>query len=118
MEEIYKQILKKFKEELDTDKNADFIEVLFQERKDTLYQSIIQNEEYKNLLTDYNSNSKSIKTNFENGDEIVNAIEECEDNLSQMQVLSEKLMYEYGLCDGIRLMMAILKKQKEDCNNE
>lgn len=109
MEEIYKQILKKFKEELDTDKNADFIEVLFQERSDTLRQAITKNHEYQNVINELNNADVKIENKFDNGKEIIFAIGEHEEKMCEAQSVSEKLMYQYGVVDGMRLMMSVLK---------
>lgn len=118
MEEIYKQILKKFKDELDIDKNADFIEVLFQERSDTLRQAITKNHEYQNVINELNNADFKIENKFDNGKEIIFAIGEHEEKMCEAQSISEKLMYQYGVVDGMRLMMSVFKNNKGGTNDE
>ena len=102
--------------------NNSLIEKIYQERKDSLYQhSVLDNEKikeinkqkpitYDNLLTAI----KNLPPHFNNTREfILERLEGYIDRQNCLVAYDKKKFYKNGFCDGVQLMLEILKTEND-----
>ncbi len=103
--ELIEQILEKLENDLHIEKNADFIAELFEDRADTIHFEITKHEEYKKYIDKMNVIDEEIKEKFSNYWDIMKVIEKSRNITYKNSDLCEKLMYKYGVYDGMKLIL-------------
>ena len=103
--ELIEQILEKLEDELHIEKNSDFIGELFDDRADTIHSEITKHKEYKKNIDKMNVIDEEIKEKFSNYWDIIKLIEKSRNITYKNSDLCEKLMYKYGVYDGMKLIL-------------
>lgn len=103
--ELIEQILEKLEDELHIEKNSDFIGELFDDRADTIHSEITKHKEYKKYIDQINEIDEEIKEKSNNYWDIIKVIEKSRNITYKNSDLCEKLMYKYGLYDGMKLIL-------------
>ena len=94
METTYSQIIKRLEKELNMENNLNIIDELFETRGEDYHLAITNNEEHNEIKKD----NKHYK-------EFLKAFEKYEDASCDMGYLTEKLMYKFGLLDGMKIIL-------------
>lgn len=103
--EIGNKIVRGLEEELYVERNIDFIGELFEKRAETIHIAITKNEEYEEYLEGLKEINNEIREKFNNSKEIIRMIEMYENAERKGSRLYEKVMYKYGMHDGIKLIL-------------
>lgn len=103
--ELIEQILEKLENELHIEKNSDFIGELFDDRSDTIHSEITKHKEYKKYIDEINEIDEEIKEKFNNYWDIIKLIEKSRNVTYKNSELCEKLMYKYGIYDGMKSIL-------------
>lgn len=85
-------------------RNNNFIEDLFNDRSEKFHKAITQNKEYKEYMKKINNIDEEITEKFKNRWEIIHMIEKYTNATFECEELCEKLMYKYGVLDGLLLI--------------
>lgn len=105
MEEIYDKIIKRLEKELKMENYENVIDELFEIRGENFHRAIMDNEEHQKLREKRKQVENEIRKNNENHKEFLKELEKFEDASSDMGYLTEKLMYKYGLLDGMNIIL-------------
>lgn len=101
---IYK-LMEELEKKLHISKNDDLIDVLFNDRLEKFHEAITKNQKYKAYMKKVNNIDKEISKKFENRWEIINIIEKYTNATDEGAEICEKLMYKYGVLDGMLLIL-------------
>ena len=115
--EIIERLKEILQRGLNTSKDEDLIEEIFNSRMEEFHKDIIKNKQYKEYMKTINKIDKEIKNKFNNYEDIINVIEKHNNATSELEYLCEKLMYKFGLLDGL-LLITQCSKSINDFLNE
>lgn len=102
--EIIERLKEILQRGLNTSKDEDLIEEIFNSRMEEFHKDIIKNKQYKEYMKTINKIDKEIKNKFNNYEDIINVIEKHNNATCELEYLCEKLMYKFGLLDGLLLI--------------
>lgn len=102
--EFTEKLIEILQEKLNTNKKQDLIEEVFNDRLEEFHKAIIQNKDYKEYMKKINKIDKEITGKFKNRWEIVEIIEKYNNATCELEYLCEKLMYKFGVLDGLLLI--------------
>ena len=105
METTYSQIIKRLEKELNMENNLNIIDELFETRGEDFHLAITNNEEHKKLCKKIEQADNEIKKDNKHYKEFLKAFEKYEDASCDMGYLTEKLMYKFGLLDGMKIIL-------------
>lgn len=106
-EDFIKQIIDSLEKELHTKKSNDFIGDIFEQRVEDIYAAMMNNKKYKKHMDKVNELNIEIQNKFADAWKMIEKYEEIAYDRS---VVGEKLMYKYGLLDGILFILEGTKK--------
>ena len=112
MENVYNIIIKKLSKDIGAKQNADIIGKIFEERSENIQSEIRVNEQYNIHVRKIAKISKIIKTKFKNPMEIIQLCEQYANATSDSEYEYEKLMYKYGVLDGMNIILQGIKGTK------
>lgn len=102
---LIEKILNKLEKDLSIEESIDFIGELFEERADTIHLEITKHKEYKKYIDQINEIDEQMKERFNNYWEIIEVIEKSRNITYKNSDLCEKLIYKYGIYDGMKLVL-------------
>lgn len=107
--ELFEQIFEKLEKELNIEKSVDFIGELLDERSEMIHLEISDKKEYKAHVSSVTEIEEEIGRKISNPIDIISLIEEHENEVYENYSKCEKLMYKYGLYDGMKLVIEGMK---------
>lgn len=103
--EFINKLIKTLERNLYINVKDNLIEELFYDRSEKFHEAITKNKKYKAYMKKINDIDKEIAEKFENRWEIINMIEKYTNATYEGEELCEKLMYKYGVLDGMLLII-------------
>lgn len=102
-------ILQKLEKDLNIEKSEDFIGDLLELRANDIDKEISNDKDYKNYIKQISTIEEEIENKVESSFEIIKLIEKYEHIEYENCRRREKLMYKYGVYDGMKLIIEGLK---------
>lgn len=103
--EVISKILNELKKDLEMKNEEDYIGELFEDRAETIHGIIMNNKMYKEQREEIYKIEKEIQEKYKNHREIIQLIEKHENVIYDRSDMCEKLMYKYGVYEGMSLII-------------
>lgn len=100
-----KEMLKNLKKELYPNKEKDFILKLFEKRRFEIDSQVIKNEKYKKYSKEIKEVYDRLENKYKDDLKIITSFEEYSDAIYSRESVCNKLLYKYGVMDGMRLII-------------
>ncbi|WP_270739442.1 hypothetical protein [Massilioclostridium coli] len=107
---LFENLLDQLEQDLQLEKNHDFIGELCEERAEIMHMSIVKNQEYKQHMNIIKQLRMEIRDTFQDDRLVFEYIEKYDKIKRENQYLYEKQMYKHGVYDGIMLLLEGMKK--------
>ena len=104
-DQFIKKIIQNLKKDLYITESDDFIGDLFEQRTEDIDSAIINNKEYAKYLKRNIEITNEMINKLGNSNEVKSLLEEYLHITSKSNDLCEKIMYKYGILDGMLLVL-------------
>ena len=110
MQQNYETMLEQLKKEFNEMERENMILKMFDERRCEIESSIMRSKDYKEYSKEIDKVYDELSEEYDNSSKIINSLEKYSDAIYSRECICDKLLYKYGVMDGMRLVIDGLKK--------